>query len=225
MSPHVDAETQARREREAKEDLELVQRARNGERSAFGQLVERHQKKVYSVAFGILRNRDDAWDVAQEAFVKAYRNLERFEGTSAFYTWIYRIAYNLAIDTYRSKGRRDAVHFEDQTAMESVLENEDKPTFNIDPAEMSDRAELMKVLNEAIQKLSDKHRAIIVLREIEGLSYEEISQVLGIAKGTVMSRLFHARRNLQSLLTPYVETGDTLPDNLALAASQAGGAT
>lgn len=198
------SDNEDRRKAQAAEDAALVKRALAGERAAFGELIERHQKRVYGVAYGILRNREDAWDVAQEAFVKAYRNLDRFEGGSAFYTWIYRITYNLAIDHYRSKGRRDAVHFEDNAMMEKVLDAEDRPTFTTNPSEMADRAELTRVLNDAMSQLSDKHRAIIVLREVEGLAYEEIADVLGVPKGTVMSRLFHARKHLQKLLEPYV---------------------
>lgn len=186
------------------EDAVLVERAKAGDRSAFGELVELHQKRVYAVAYGILRNREDAWDVAQETFVKAYRHLGRFEGQASFYTWIYRIAYNLSIDHYRSKGRKAAVHFDDDAAMESAIKDHARPVSNANPVELSDREELSRVLNDAINRLSDKHRAIIVLREVEGLSYEEIADVLGVPKGTVMSRLFHARKNLQTILQPYV---------------------
>ena len=207
-------ETNASLEATADRDRRLVARAVAGDRHAYGELVELYQKRVYSVAFGILRNRDDAWDISQEAFVKAYRNLERFQGQSAFYTWIYRITYNLAIDHYRSKGRRDVTRVEEPGQMEQALQNQGKPTFNVDPSEMTDRAELSRVLHEAMSKLSEKHRAIIVLREVEGLSYEEISSILGIKKGTVMSRLFHARKNLQSLLQPYVEGGEDGSESL-----------
>lgn len=222
MSPITDAEARARREEEADVDRGLVARAIDGDRAAFGQLVERYQKRVYSVAFGILRDREDAWDVAQEAFVKAYRNLGRFEGTSAFYTWMYRITHNLAIDHYRSRRRRDVVPVEETRKLEVALEKQDKPTFEVDPSETTDRAELTRVLHDAMSKLSEKHRAIIVLREVEGLSYEEIADVLGIKKGTVMSRLFHARKNLQALLQPYVDAGDSVPDSLQIATEQGG---
>lgn len=216
-SDPIDADIRASREREAEVDRALVARAVEGEQSAFGELVERYQKRVYCVAFGILRNREDAWDVAQEAFVKAYRNLDRFEGQSSFFTWMYRITYNLSIDHYRSKGRRDVVAVGEQDHLERALEREGRPVFTTDPGDVADRAELTRILHEAMSKLSEKHRAIIVLREVEGLSYEEIANVLGIRVGTVMSRLFHARKNLQALLLPYVESGDAVPDSLRLA--------
>ncbi len=221
MSPSIDDATRAKRAREADEDRELVRRTVGGDRSAFGSLVERYQKRVYAVAFGIVRDREDAWDVAQEAFVKAFKNLDRFEGDSTFFTWMYRITYNLAIDHYRSRGRRETGVDLDERGVERALQAEDRPNLGGDPDQMSDRAELSRVLHEAMGKLSDKHRAIIVLREVEGLSYEEIAAVLGIAKGTVMSRLFHARKNLQTLLRPYVEGGEAVPDNLRLAAEEA----
>lgn len=218
MSPPADDKKIARAE-ENERDKALVARAIDGDRAAFGELIELYQKRAYAVAYGILRNRDDAWDVAQEAFVKAYRNLDRFEGSSAFFTWIYRITYNLAIDHIRSKGRRDVVLVDESRELESALQNQGKPTFAVDPGKMTDRAELTKVLHEAMSALSEKHRAVIVLREVEGLSYEEIADVLGVAKGTVMSRLFHARKNLQSILTPYVESGDEVTGELRLATS------
>lgn len=223
VDPHVNRENLAAEpesrgvsEEERAKDLELVEHAKKGDRQAFGKLVERYQRRVYALAFGILRQREDAWDVAQEAFVKAYRNLDRFEGNAAFYTWLYRIAYNLSIDTLREKARRDSVDLEETRKIEEALEREGRhPSGN--PDETAQRKELAAVIEAAIAKLSEKHRAIIVLREIEGLSYEEMAEVLGISKGTVMSRLFHARQNLQALLLPYVSKGENVPNSLRVA--------
>jgi RNA polymerase sigma-70 factor (ECF subfamily) len=203
-------------EEERAKDLSLVEASKNGDRQAFGKLVERYQRRVYALAFGILRQREDAWDVAQEAFVKAYRNLDRFEGNAAFYTWLYRIAYNLSIDTLREKSRRDSVGFQETRKIEEAMERQGTQPSG-DPDETAQRKELASVLEAAMAKLSEKHRAIIVLREIEGLSYEEMAEVLGISKGTVMSRLFHARQNLQALLMPYVNQGENVPANLRVA--------
>jgi RNA polymerase sigma-70 factor (ECF subfamily) len=193
------------RDHQLAEERAWVQASLDGDNQAFGKLVERYQRRVYALAYGILRSREDAWDVAQEAFVKAYKNLSSYEGTAAFYTWLYRITYNLSLDHLRSKNRRDVVEFdeahgEDQSASEQLP----KPEH---PSEAVDRRELAAVVQHAMTQLSDKHRAIIVLREIEGLSYEEMAEVLKISKGTVMSRLFHARRNLQELLKPYLDEG------------------
>jgi RNA polymerase sigma-70 factor (ECF subfamily) len=171
---------------------------------------------VYALAFGILRSREDAWDVAQEAFVKAYKNLDRFEGTAAFYTWLYRITYNLSIDTLREKARHHAVDLSATKKIEEAMEREGRLDLG-NPDETAQRKELKVVIEKALNLLSEKHRAIIVLREIEGLSYEEMADVLGISKGTVMSRLFHARQNLQALLLPYVQGGDKVPGSLRLA--------
>ena len=195
----------AAREKLLGEERAWVQAALDGDNEAFGHLVERYQRRVYALAYGILRSREDAWDVAQEAFVKAYKNLSSYEGTAAFYTWLYRITYNLSLDHLRAKTRRDVVEFDEKhTEDASVHEELIRPEH---PSEVVDRRELAEVVQNAMTKLSDKHRAIIVLREIEGLSYEEMAEVLKISKGTVMSRLFHARRNLQELLKPYLEEG------------------
>lgn len=201
---------EAERKDRDREDQALVEAAKDGDNEAFGKLVERHQRRIYALAFGILRNRDDAWDVAQESFVKAFKNLGTFEGGSAFYTWIYRIAYNLSLDVLRAKNRREAVDFESTPRIERALA--DAAPHAPDPAAAADRSELQKVIGQAMSQLSDKHRAIIILREVEGLSYTEMAEVLKISKGTVMSRLFHARKNLQALLEPYLERGELDPD-------------
>lgn len=217
---HTDPTEPSERARRKADDLALVDRAKAGDRQAFGTLVETYQRRVYAIAFGILRSRDDAWDAAQEAFVKAYKNLHRFEGNAAFYTWLYRITYNLSIDHLRERKRRDRADLTETQKMEEALRRTGKKPHG-DPDEDSDRRELTVVLHDAMSKLSDKHRAIIVLREIEGLSYEEIADVLGISKGTVMSRLFHARKNLQKLLGPYVTEGSDVPASLKLASQPA----
>lgn len=211
---------QAERASRKAADLALVDKAKAGDRKAFGVLVETYQQRVYAIAFGILRSRDDAWDAAQEAFVKAYKNLHRFEGNSAFYTWLYRITYNLSIDHLRDRKRRERADLTETKKLEEALRRTGKKPAG-DPDESADRRELTAVLHEAMSKLSDKHRAIIVLREIEGLSYEEIADVLKISKGTVMSRLFHARKNLQKLLGPYVQEGSDVPASLKLASQLA----
>jgi RNA polymerase sigma-70 factor (ECF subfamily) len=213
--PHPEQQAQARKAQN-EVDQALVKAAQSGDRQAFGKLVERYQRRVYALAFGIVRSREDAWDVAQEAFVKAYRNLDRYEGTAAFFTWLYRITYNLSIDVLREKSRRDQVGLDDNPNVEEALRRDGRGVDG-HPEDMATRKELQAVLQSAMSRLSEKHRAIIVLREVEGLSYEEMADVLGISKGTVMSRLFHARQNLQTLLQPYVEKGQEVPASLRLA--------
>jgi RNA polymerase sigma-70 factor (ECF subfamily) len=183
-------------------DGELVQRAREGDRDAFRELVERYQRKIATLAIGMLRNREDALDVVQETFTKAYQSLDRFKGDASFYTWAYRIAVNLCIDHQRREAKlphaalepRDVERGEDPMAMlpgEAELD---------DPYQHTRDAEIARGLAAAIAELTPEHRAVILLREVDGLSYEEISHVLECPKGTVMSRLHYARRQLQERL-------------------------
>jgi RNA polymerase sigma-70 factor (ECF subfamily) len=216
VTPEIALSNESNLEAQRAEDQRWVSAARRGDRQSFGRLVERYQRRVYALAFGILRQRDDAWDIAQEAFVKAYRNLDRFEGNAAFYTWLYRITYNLSIDLLREKTRRETVTLDETKKIEEAMESEGHAPPD-SPIETAERRELAQVIETAMSRLSDKHRAIIVLREIEGLSYEEMADVLAISKGTVMSRLFHARQNLQALLMPYVKQGSDVPANLRVA--------
>jgi len=196
------------------EEVSWVKRAQEGDAEAFRHLVERYQRRVYCLAYGIVRNRDDAWDLAQEAFVKAFRNLNRFKGNSGFYTWLYRIAYNLCIDKMRARSRRSFVEIDSNRMLQAAVAKE--APLDSHPAVNMERQELAKVIENALNQLSEKHRAIIVLREIEGMSYEEMSEVLKVSKGTIMSRLFHARRKLQDLLKPYVRDGEAVLDHLNL---------
>jgi len=180
-------------------DGELVERARQGDREAFRVLVERYQRKVAALAVGMLRNREDALDIVQDTFSKAFQSLDKFKGDSSFYTWIYRIGVNLCIDHQRRESRYVQLGGEDDTNDEVVppspedLER-DQPFENARSAEIGTR------VAEAINELTPEHRAVILLREVDGLSYEEISQVLDCPKGTVMSRLHYARRHLQARL-------------------------
>ena len=184
----------------ASSDWELVQRARAGERDAFRELVERYQRKIAALALGMLRNHEDALDVVQETFTKAYQNLDRFMGDAAFYTWIYRIAYNLCVDHQRRAAKEPLLGGDTEEegraarALPADVSHPDEPFARARDAEIARR------VREAIRDLTPDHRAVILLRELEGLSYAEISQVLECPKGTVMSRLHYARRQLQRRL-------------------------
>jgi RNA polymerase sigma-70 factor (ECF subfamily) len=182
-------------------DWELVQRTRSGDRDAFRELVERYQRKIAALALGMLRNREDALDIVQESFAKAYQNLDRFKGDSAFYTWLYRIAFNLCVDHQRRETRLGHVPLEVDEHGEggAVLPPVDGARTD-QPFERTRDAEIARRLADAIRELTPDHRAVILLREVEGLSYEEISQVLQCPKGTVMSRLHYARQKLQARL-------------------------
>jgi RNA polymerase sigma-70 factor (ECF subfamily) len=191
---------------EADDDLALVSRAKAGEAEAFRALVVRHQRRVYAVALGIVKDRDLAWDVSQEAFVRVHAHLADFKGESSFSTWVLRITSHLAIDALRkertsSKDDIDEMREPDLAAAgEGILAT----GLGNDPQQNLLRRELATHMTQALAQLPEKHRTILVLREVEGLSYEELSERLEIPKGTVMSRLFHARTKMQGLLRKYV---------------------
>lgn len=187
-------------------DLTLVKRARSGDRAAFQQLVERYQKRVYSICYGMVRNPDDAMDLAQDTFVKVYRNLEGFQGDSSFYTWIYRIAKNVCIDFLRKSQRFKAVDYDDAVGRDEDGDEEAllPGRVGLDPQRVLGRRELVQKIEDALGALSPAHRECILLREVQGLSYQEMADTLGISIGTVMSRLHHARKNMQKALADYV---------------------
>jgi RNA polymerase sigma-70 factor, ECF subfamily len=187
------------------DDLSLVSKARTGDAGAFRALVVRHQRKVYAVALGIVKDPDLAWDVAQDTFVRVHGHLAEFKGESAFSTWVLRITTHLAIDAVRRE--RSALKDElDDVRDDALAEGGEgilATTLGNDPQANLLRRELSVKITEALASIPEKHRTILVLREVEGLSYEELAQELGIHKGTVMSRLFHARRKMQAALQGY----------------------
>lgn len=189
-------------------DLALVEAAQAGDRGAFKELFERYHRRVYAVALGVLKNPQDAHDVVQEAFVKVYRHIEGFQGSSSFYTWLYRITMNLSIDHVRRRKTKRHVDYDDAVGRdESDLEDPANlaPSYaGSDPSRRKDRSELAGRIQAALETLPPYHRQVILLREVEGLSYEEIAKVMKVPKGTIMSRLFHARRKMQAELADYV---------------------
>jgi RNA polymerase sigma-70 factor (ECF subfamily) len=190
---------------EADDDLSLVDRARTGEAEAFRALVVRYQRKVYAVALGIVRDPDLAWDVAQEAFVRVHAHLAEFEGKSAFSTWLFRIATHLSIDAVRRErtALKEDVDEVNEAHVADGAEGILATSLGNDPRENVLRREMAERIQAALETLPEKHRTILVLREVEGLSYEELAERLGIHKGTVMSRLFHARKKMQAALRRY----------------------
>lgn len=187
-------------------DLNLVKRARNGDRDAFQILMTRYQRKVFSICFGMVRNSDDAMDLSQETFVKVYRNLQGFQGDSSFYTWVYRIARNVSIDHIRKAQRNRTVDYDDTLGRDEDGDDDGMlpGRLGIDPERVLARRELVSKIEDALGELSPAHRECIVLREVQGLSYQEMADILGISIGTVMSRLHHARKNMQKSLAEYV---------------------
>lgn len=187
------------------DDVELVKRLQAGDQSAFRALFERYHRRVFAVAFGVVKNQQDALDVVQEAFIKVHKHIGGFQGSSSFYTWLYRITMNLAIDQVRRA--RKVVEFDDNVKRSDAAgDGSLLPRLqNENPGKTVARDELKKQIEAALAELPEYHRAVIVLREVEGLSYEEMAQVLRVPKGTIMSRLFHARRKMQERLTGYLE--------------------
>jgi RNA polymerase sigma-70 factor, ECF subfamily len=191
------------------DDLSLVSKARTGDAGAFRALVVRHQRKVYAVALGIVKDPDLAWDVAQDTFVRVHGHLAEFKGESAFSTWVLRITTHLAIDAVRRErsSQKDELDDVRDEALAEGGEGILATTLGNDPQANLLRRELSVKITEALASIPEKHRTILVLREVEGLSYEELAHELGIHKGTVMSRLFHARRKMQAALKGYAGFG------------------
>jgi RNA polymerase sigma-70 factor (ECF subfamily) len=187
----------------AEDDAVLVERCRQGDIDAFEPLVEKYRQRVWRLAYNVVRDREEAWDVAQEAFIRAYQALPSFRGHSAFYTWLFRIVMNVASDRVRSRAARGRAF-----GTERVPEEEwdrvmmDKPAGDQAPDEAAATAQDRERISQALQSLSPQHRDIIMLSDIEGLSYKEIAEVLDIPMGTVMSRLHNARKRLRSALGP-----------------------
>jgi RNA polymerase sigma-70 factor, ECF subfamily len=187
------------------DDRALVERAKGGDDGAFRLIFERYRRRAYALALGVVHNPDAALDVVQDAFLRAHRHLDGFEGNSSVYTWLYRIVMNAAIDHLRKEGRARTVEYDDAVAH---LENEAQADVAAlvpqlvrgDPAREIARREIRDKIDEALGKLSPNHRAVLVLREVDGLSYEEMAKVMECSKGTIMSRLFHARKNMQRFL-------------------------
>ena len=198
-------------------DLVLVQRTQSGDRAAFRALFDKYHGRVFAVALGVVKNPQDAHDVVQEAFVRVHRHLGGFQGASSFYTWLYRITMNLSIDHHRRK--KSALHVDYDDALRRE-ESEVEDAGNMvsayaaggDPHKTQSRKELAARMQAALATLPAYHQQVIVLREVEGLSYEEIAKIMKVPKGTIMSRLFHARRKMQAALADYVE-GELSPQD------------
>lgn len=186
-------------------DRELVARAQSRDMAAYDELIRRYQRKIYQLVYNMTSNREDAEDLTQDVFVKAYKVLSYFKGESSFYTWVYRIAVNQTINYLKKRNRRAAMSLDD---MDQAVER-DPDYVELRARESTVRevslSELQKRLNEALQNLSEKHRAVVVLHDIQGIQKEEIGRMLGCSEGTVKSRLFYARKELQQYLAEFNE--------------------
>ena len=189
------------------DDGDLVEAARKGDREAFRTLFERYHRRALALALGVVRNQDDALDIVQDAFIKAHKHLDKFEGNSSFYTWLYRIVMNLAIDHIRKNRRQKPVELDDSHLEERAPEGEEllPKLLGGNPGRALMDKEIRARIDAGLAELSENHRAVLVMRELEGMSYEEMAQAMGCSKGTIMSRLFHARKNMQKRLSDLVE--------------------
>ena len=188
------------------DDLQLVARSQAGDTAAFNELVTRYRSRAFSMIYQMTRNEQDAWDLAQDGFVKAWKSIGRFRGQSSFYTWLYRILMNVTIDSMRRKHIQSGIEFDDQIGLRQIEPGAaTAPRAELQPAEKISDQEIRARIDEAIAKLSPEHRAAIVMREIDGLEYTEIAAAMECSLGTVMSRLFYARKKLQSLLKDVYE--------------------
>lgn len=188
------------------EDVELVKRCQNGDTKAYNELVTRYRGKVYAMIYNMVRNEQDAWDLAQDGFLKAWKSIGHFRGQSAFYTWLYRIMTNVTIDWLRKKQIQAGTEFDDAVELHNIDPGSTTtPKSEPLPDVRMEQAEIRKRIDAALQKLSPEHRAVVVMKEIDGLQYNEIAEALDCSLGTVMSRLFYARKKLQTLLKDVYE--------------------
>ncbi len=180
-------------------DPALVKAAQRGDMLAFEELVARHRDKIYARCYTMLRNEDAALDLSQEAWVKAWQRLAQFQGDSSFATWATRITINVCLDQLRKNKRQRAESIEELDEESGGVERQ-MPVVTVNPTERLERGELRQKIDEALGKLTDEHRSVLVLKEFQEMEYKEIAKTVGCSIGTVMSRLFYARRKMAALL-------------------------
>ena len=184
------------------DDVALWKAAQRGDMRAFEELVARHRDKVYARAFSMIRNEEDAIDLSQEAWVKAWQRLKQFQGDSSFLTWMTRIVINLCLDKLRKQKRERAESIENLEEESGGVERL-MPTVTVNPTERLERSELRQRIDKALGQLSYEHRTVLILHEFEDLEYKEIAKRMQCSIGTVMSRLFYARRKMAALMASY----------------------
>lgn len=189
-------------------DFQLVALAKQGDMRAYDELVIRHQGKIYGMIRNMVKNDADAWDLSQDAFVKAWKALPRFEARARFSTWLFRIAHNVVYDWARKRKIESAGELNDEIFDREKIDGSAKtaPAFVESPDDAMANTELREKIEEAMGKLSMDHREAVMLKDVQGLSYKEIAEVMGCTLGTVMSRLFYARQKLQTLLKDEYES-------------------
>ena len=183
-------------------DEKLVRAAQKGDMAAFEELVARHRDKIYARAFSMMRSEEDAVDLSQEAWVKGWQRLKQFQGESSFVTWMTRIVINLCLDQLRKQKRHRAESIELMEEESGGVERQ-MPVVTVNPTEGLERKELRQRIDKALGQLSNEHRTVLILHEFEELEYKEIAKKMGCSIGTVMSRLFYARRRMANLMASY----------------------
>ncbi len=182
-------------------DEQLVYAFRNGDEKAFTEIVFRYKHRLTRLAWSVVHNEDDAMDVVQESFIKVYRKLHSFQGTSKLYTWLYRIVMNHSIDYVRKRPAAIIVPVDEMLREPASKDKSMRPDINLLNKELNKR------IFEAVDELPEKQKKTVILREVEDLSYNEIAEIMGCSVGTVMSRLYYAREKLRDILEPYVKDG------------------
>ncbi len=184
-------------------DHDLVRRAQEGDTQSFDELVIKYSRQLYSLIYNMTSDKEDTHDLMQEVFSKAYRSLRHFRGKSTFYTWIYSIATNMTLNFLKKRGRRKGVSLDEP---DSGIQNDKSFVDNAhrsNPRRQSDIHELQEKLNEALQALSEEHRAVVTMFDIQGIPHAEISRIMGVSEGTVRSRLHYAHQQLQGYLEDF----------------------
>lgn len=192
------------RQQEADQDILVVERVQAGDVDAFDELILKYRERIYSVIYNLTSNREDAADLAQDTFIKAFQSIGRFKGRSSFFTWLYRIALNTTLTHLRKTRLRRFFSFEKISQEDNAAGFFDEMVTQSDSDKQALISELQEKLNDAFQKLSLKHRTVVTLFEIDGLSHKEISEIVGCSIGTVRSRLHYAKQFLQSELKDYL---------------------
>jgi RNA polymerase sigma-70 factor (ECF subfamily) len=185
-------------------DAELVSRTQEGDAEAFDALILRYSPRLYGLVYHMTSNHEDTNDLLQDVFSKAFRSIRSFRGNSSFYTWMHSIAVNMTINFLKKRGRRFTMSLDD---IDNGIQNDPdflQATSTSDPRREANLTELQKKLNEAMQKLSNEHRAVVTMFDIQGMPHAEIAKILKISEGTVRSRLFYAHRQLQNYLQEFI---------------------
>lgn len=191
----------------ARDELALVAKCQAGDTAAFNELVIHYRHRVFAMIYNMVRNEQDAWDLAQDAFLKAWKSIGRFRGQSSFFTWLYRIVMNVTIDSMRRRQIEGGAEFDDAIGLRNIEPAAvTAPREELEPGVRASDKEIRARIDAAIARLTPDHRAVIILREIEGLEYQEIAEAMDCSIGTVMSRLFYARKKLQTMLKDLYET-------------------